>query len=62
MVELKKAYAEIILNTAKEAVARVMESEQKSLRIQRDLCSTKESALLMLLNLKQKIDAKVIFY
>ncbi|KAM7508084.1 hypothetical protein LguiA_018537 [Lonicera macranthoides] len=58
MVELKKAYAEIILNTAKEAAARVMESEQKSLRIQRDLCSTKESALLMLLNLKQKIDAK----
>ena len=42
MVALKKAYAEIILNTAKEAAARVMQSEKKALRFQHDLCTTKD--------------------
>ncbi|KAF8010642.1 hypothetical protein BT93_J1327 [Corymbia citriodora subsp. variegata] len=59
MVALKKAYAEIILNTAKEAAARVMASERKALRFQHDLKATKEEGLRMLLRLKQMMDAKI---
>ncbi|KAL3720204.1 hypothetical protein ACJRO7_005090 [Eucalyptus globulus] len=59
MVALKKAYAEIILNTAKEAAARVMASERKALRVQHDLKATKEEGLRMMLRLKQMMDAKM---
>ena len=61
MVALKKAYAEIILNTAKEAAARVMQSEKKALRFQHDLRTTKDEALRMLIRFKQIMDSKVIF-
>ncbi|XP_030447374.2 uncharacterized protein LOC115670278 [Syzygium oleosum] len=59
MVALKKAYAEIILNTAKEAAARVMASERRALRVQHDLKATKEEGLRMLLRLKRMMDAKI---
>lgn len=58
---LKKAYAEIILNTAKESAARVMLSDRKSARFHHDLSQTKEEALRLLVRLKHMIDAKVIF-
>ncbi|KAL6960677.1 hypothetical protein U1Q18_038441 [Sarracenia purpurea var. burkii] len=58
MVALKKAYADIILNTAKEAAARVMESERKALRFQQDTRATKDEALRMLLRLKKMLDSK----
>ncbi|KAG6790141.1 hypothetical protein POTOM_006289 [Populus tomentosa] len=60
LVALKKAYADIILNTAKEAANRVMESERKALRYHHDLCNSKDEALRLLLRLKQMIDAKTI--
>lgn len=56
---LKKAYADVILNTAKEAAARVMASERRALRFQHELESTKDEAIRMLLRLKQMLDAKV---
>ncbi|RVX08808.1 hypothetical protein CK203_010863 [Vitis vinifera] len=56
MMALKKAYAEIILNTSKEAAARIMASERKALRFQQDLCCLKDEALRMLLRLRQMID------
>lgn len=59
MMALKKAYAEIILNTSKEAAARIMASERKALRFQQDLCYLKEEALRMLLRLRQMIDFQV---
>jgi hypothetical protein len=59
MLALKRAYAEIILNTAKEAAARVMASERKASSFQQDLRATKDEALRMLLRLKQMIDSKV---
>ena len=59
LTALKKAYADIILNTAKEAAARIMVSERKATRFQQELVSTKEEALRMLLRLKQKFDSKV---
>lgn len=62
MTALKKAYAEIILNTAKEAAARIMVSEKKALRFQQELFSTKEEALRMLLRLKQMLDSKVWWF
>ncbi|XP_019053326.1 PREDICTED: uncharacterized protein LOC104596210 isoform X2 [Nelumbo nucifera] len=59
MVALKKAYADIILNTAKEAAARIMVSERKALQFQQDLFAAKEEALNMLLRLKQLMDSKI---
>ncbi|KAL5582448.1 hypothetical protein UlMin_014890 [Ulmus minor] len=58
MVALKKAYAEIILNTAKEAAARILVSERKAFRFQQDLSASKEEALRMLVRMKQMIDSK----
>ncbi|KAK2647607.1 hypothetical protein Ddye_015096 [Dipteronia dyeriana] len=55
---LKKAYAEIILNTAKEAAARIVVSERKKASFERDLNSTRDEALRMLVHLKQMIDSK----
>ncbi|KAG2261306.1 hypothetical protein Bca4012_013930 [Brassica carinata] len=57
---LKKAYAEIILNTAKESAARVMLSDRKSARFHHDLSETKGEALRLLVRLKHMIDAKTI--
>ncbi|KAJ0098744.1 hypothetical protein Patl1_22053 [Pistacia atlantica] len=58
MVALKKAYADIILNTAKEAAARVMMSERKAVHFEMDLNRTKDEALHLLVRLKQMIDSK----
>ncbi|KAJ9135216.1 hypothetical protein P3X46_032424 [Hevea brasiliensis] len=60
MVALKKAYAEIILNTAKEAASRVMASEKKAISYQQDLFTAKDEAIRLLVRLKQMIDAKII--
>ncbi|XP_042496722.1 uncharacterized protein LOC122075669 [Macadamia integrifolia] len=59
MVALKKAYAEIILNTAKEAAARIMVSERKTHRFQQELSTAKEEGLNMLLRMKQIMDSKI---
>ncbi|XP_057464343.1 uncharacterized protein LOC130754196 isoform X1 [Actinidia eriantha] len=59
LMALKKAYADIILNTAKEAAGRIMASERKALRFQHDLGVAKEQGLQMLLRLKQMMDSKV---
>ncbi|KAL2459428.1 uncharacterized protein Fot_54677 [Forsythia ovata] len=59
LTELKKAYADIILNTAKEAAARIISSEKKAVHYQHELLATKEEALRMLLRLKQLMDSKI---
>ncbi|XP_047342570.1 uncharacterized protein LOC124946058 [Impatiens glandulifera] len=53
LTALKKAYADVILNTVKEAAARILVSERKALRYQHELKATKEQGLQMLLRLKQ---------
>nr|XP_043634847.1 uncharacterized protein LOC122605944 [Erigeron canadensis] len=58
MEALKKAYADMILNTSKEAAARVMASERKALRFQHDLRNAKDEALRMLLRFKHMLDLK----
>ncbi|KAF4376112.1 hypothetical protein G4B88_025203 [Cannabis sativa] len=60
LTALKRAYADIILNTAKEAAGRILASERKALRYERELLTTKEEALQMLLRLKQTLDSKII--
>ncbi|XP_057416857.1 uncharacterized protein LOC130711315 [Lotus japonicus] len=59
LTPLKKAYAEIILNTTKEAAARIMVAERKATRFQHELASSKDQALQMMLGLKQMLDSKV---
>lgn len=59
LTALKKAYADIILNTAKEAAARIMSSEKKAAHYQYELQATKEEALRMLLHIKQLKDSKI---
>ncbi|KAK7381337.1 hypothetical protein VNO78_33960 [Psophocarpus tetragonolobus] len=60
MVALKKAFADVILNTVKESASRVVASEQRALMFQLELASSKEEALRMLIRLKQMMDAKNI--
>ncbi|KAJ8772367.1 hypothetical protein K2173_027544 [Erythroxylum novogranatense] len=60
LTALKKAYVDIMLNTAKEAAARIMVSERKAQRYRRELFAAKDEALRMLLRLKQMLDAKLI--
>lgn len=59
LMALKKAYADIILNTAKEAAARIMVSERNAIRFQQELSATKDEAFRILLRLKQMLDSKV---
>ncbi|PHT65475.1 hypothetical protein T459_29900 [Capsicum annuum] len=58
MTALKRAYADIILNTAKEAAERIMSSEKKAIRYKHELKVAKEEAVGMLLRLKQMMDSK----
>ncbi|BAU01128.1 hypothetical protein VIGAN_11029000 [Vigna angularis var. angularis] len=58
MVALKRAYADVILNTMKESAGRVMVSEKRALMLQQELTATKENALHMLMRLKKMMDAK----
>ncbi|THG22649.1 hypothetical protein TEA_021763 [Camellia sinensis var. sinensis] len=56
LTALKKAYADIILNTAKEAAARIMVSAKNL--VSAGLNVTKQQGLQMLLRLKQMLDSK----
>lgn len=58
---LKRAYADVILNTMKESAGRVMVSEKRALMLQQELTATKENALHMLIRLKTMMDTKVLF-
>ena len=57
---MKLAYADIILNTAKESAARILASERKALRFQQSLFAAKEEALATMLRLKSLMDSQVM--
>ncbi|CAH2036898.1 unnamed protein product [Thlaspi arvense] len=59
LTALKKAYADTILNTAKEAAARVMISDKKARGYQQELGAVRDEALRTCLRLKQMYDSKV---
>lgn len=56
---LKRAYADTILNTTKEAAARVLSSEKKTRMYQQEIVTVKDEAITTLLRLKQMYDSKV---
>lgn len=56
---MKKAYADMIFSTAKEAAARVMASDRRASNYQNELLMMKEEAVRLLLRLKHMSDAKV---
>ncbi|KAL1338039.1 hypothetical protein HN51_032726 [Arachis hypogaea] len=58
LVALKKAYADVILNTGKEAAVRVMASEWRVHGFLHELEWTKEEGLRLMLRLKHMLDAK----
>ncbi|CAI9109596.1 OLC1v1009442C1 [Oldenlandia corymbosa var. corymbosa] len=55
---LKKAYADMILNTAKEAAARVLVAEQKAKKYKKELEFTKQEAVRMLIRMKQTMETE----
>ncbi|KAK9054501.1 hypothetical protein SSX86_025579 [Deinandra increscens subsp. villosa] len=59
LTALKKVYADMILNTEKEAAARIMVSERKAIRFELELKHAKEDAIQMLMRLKQTMDFKI---
>ncbi|XP_010942176.1 uncharacterized protein [Elaeis guineensis] len=59
MTALKRAYADMILNMAKESASRILESERGAIRFQHSLSLTKEEALAMLLRLKSIMDSEI---
>ncbi|XP_038982615.1 uncharacterized protein LOC103700046 [Phoenix dactylifera] len=59
MTALKRAYADMILNMAKESAARILESERRAIRLQHSLSLAKEEALATLLRLKSIMDLKI---
>lgn len=62
MAALKKAYAHVILNMAKESASRIMAAESKAVRFQQNLKDVKDEGLSTLLRLKGIMDAKVIMF
>lgn len=60
MTALKRAYADMILNMAKESAGRILELDRRAIRLQHGMFLTKEDALSMLLRLKSTMDSKVV--
>ena len=59
LAALKRAYADTILNTTKEAAARVLSYEKKTRMYQQEIVTVKDEAVNTLLRLKQMYDSKV---
>ncbi|KAJ0697020.1 hypothetical protein HanLR1_Chr10g0364011 [Helianthus annuus] len=61
LMALKKAYANIILNTEKEVAKRIMVSDRKAVMLEYELKVAKEDAVQMLMRIKQMMDCKICF-
>ncbi|KAF8111432.1 hypothetical protein N665_0076s0402 [Sinapis alba] len=59
LAALKRAYADTILNTTKEAAARVLSSEKKTRMYQQEIVTVRDEAISTLLRLKRMYDSKV---
>ncbi|RWW55996.1 hypothetical protein BHE74_00037326 [Ensete ventricosum] len=60
MAALKRAFADVILNTAKESAARILASDRRVLQLQQSMSLAREESLDMLLRLKSIMDSKVM--
>nr|CAD1825262.1 unnamed protein product [Ananas comosus var. bracteatus] len=56
---LKRAYADVLVNTAREAAARVAASERRAAGLRRSAAAAKEDALATMLRLKAIMDSKL---
>ncbi|XP_074304919.1 uncharacterized protein LOC141639768 isoform X2 [Silene latifolia] len=59
MQAMKKVYAEVILNTSKEAAARVMLAERKALGFHKELVSFKQDSVTMMLHLNNSFKSQI---
>lgn len=59
MAALKKAYADIIFNTAKESAERILAAERRAVGFQQSLFAAKEEALATMLRLKAIMEDKI---
>ncbi|KAJ8492828.1 hypothetical protein OPV22_014549 [Ensete ventricosum] len=59
MAALKRAFADVILNTAKESAARILASDRRVLQLQQSMSLAREESLDMLLRLKSIMDSKI---
>ncbi|CAH8355852.1 unnamed protein product [Eruca vesicaria subsp. sativa] len=59
LAALKRAYADTILNTTKEAAARVLCSEKKTRMYQQEIKTVRDDAVNTLLRLKHMYDSKI---
>ncbi|KAF5188158.1 hypothetical protein FRX31_022254 [Thalictrum thalictroides] len=59
MEALKKAYADIIFNTTKEATAKIMVVERRAYQCHKEMYEAKEEALNMLVRFKTMMDDKI---
>ncbi|KAF6157300.1 hypothetical protein GIB67_004238 [Kingdonia uniflora] len=59
MEALKKVYADVLFNTAREASVRIVASERKAFRFQQEVFAAKNEALNMILHLKIMMDNKI---
>ncbi|KAI4375299.1 hypothetical protein MLD38_013183 [Melastoma candidum] len=60
LAALKRAYAEMILNTAREAASRVADADRRAAGFHRELCFARDEAVRMLVKLKHMLDAKTV--
>lgn len=58
---LRRAYADVILNTSREAAARVMAAERKAQQFEAELQKTKDETVQIMARLKKKMDDAVSF-
>ncbi|KAJ8559883.1 hypothetical protein K7X08_003941 [Anisodus acutangulus] len=59
LAALERVYGDVMLNTEKEAAARIMVSEQKVQCFQKELHVVKENGILAMMKLKKSMDSKV---
>ncbi|XP_074588392.1 uncharacterized protein LOC141844252 [Curcuma longa] len=59
MAVLKRAYADVILNTAKESAARILAAERRTLQWKQSSSLVKEDSVALILRVKALMDSKI---
>lgn len=59
MMEMKKMYADLMLHSAQEAAAKIVMSERRAFRFQKEAEFAKNESLGMVIRLKQSMGSKV---
>lgn len=59
---LKRAYADVILNTTKESAVRILAAERRTLQWKQSSSLVKEDSVALILRLKALMDSRVIVF